>query len=87
MEQITLIVKANRHIENDTRVIVRIDTTPVWRNEITLHFENGDYCDINIRKFYETGRYISTYLTMYAVDAFIDKLKKGEIKIEKGDQQ
>ena len=87
MKQITITVKANRDIKNDTQVNVRIDTDPIWRNEVTLHFENGDYCDINIKKFYETGRYISTYLNMYVVDVFKKKLQDGEITFEKVGQE
>ena len=87
MKQITITVKSNRDIKNDTQVNVRIDTDPIWRNEVTLYFENGDYCDINIKKFYETGRYISTYLNMYVVDVFKKKLQDGEITFEKVGQE
>lgn len=76
MKQITLLVK-------NTKVNVRIDTESLWRNEVTLHFENGDYCDINIKKFYETGRYITTYQTMDTVEVFKKKLQDGEITFEK----
>ena len=76
MKQITLLVK-------NTKVNVRIDTEALWRNEVTLHFENGDYCDINIKKFYETGRYITTYQTMDTVEVFKKKLQDGEISFEK----
>jgi len=86
MKQITLTVKSNKDIKNDTQVNVRIDTESIWRNEITLYFENGDYCDINIKKFYETGRYLSTYLNVHAVEVFKKKLQDGEIKIEKVQQ-
>ena len=88
MEQITIAVRANRDIIEDTDVNVKVDTTTsMWRNEITMWFDNGDYCDINIRTFRQTGRYLTTYLNVYAVDVFIEKLKKGEIRIEKGDQK
>ncbi len=83
MNTINLTVKANRHVENDTKVSVRVDTVPLWRNEVTLYFENGDYCDINIRKFYQVGRYLTTYLNVYACDAFIEGLKAGRILIQK----
>ena len=77
MEQITIAVGANRDNIEDTDVNVRVDaTTSIWRNEITIWFDNGDYCDINIRTFHQTGRYLTTYLNVHAVDVFIDKLKK-----------
>ena len=77
MEQITIAVGANRDNIEDTDVNVRVDaTTSIWRNEITIWFDNGDYCDINLRTFHQTGRYLTTYLNVHAVDVFIDKLKK-----------
>lgn len=83
MQTIKLIVKANRDIEKDTEVNARIDTEPIWRNEVTLHFDNGDYCDVNVRKFYQVGRYLTTYLNVYAVDTFIENLKTGRMTISK----
>ena len=77
MVQITIAVGANRDNIEDTDVNVRVDaTTSIWRNEITIWFDNGDYCDINLRTFHQTGRYLTTYLNVHAVDVFIDKLKK-----------
>ena len=88
MEQITILVRANIDIIEDTDVNVKVDTTTsMWRNVVTLWFDNWDYCDINVRTFRQTGSYLTTFLNMYACDAFIEELKKGEIKIEKGDQQ
>lgn len=78
----TLTVKANRDVERDTLVNVRLDTEALWRNEVTLYFENGDYCDVNVRKFYQVGRYLSTYLNVHAVEVFIEDLGAGRIRVE-----
>lgn len=84
MQSITLRVKANHNIIEDVLVTVKVDTTTsMWRNEITLWFDNGDYCDINVRKFHSTGRYLTTWENVYAVDVFKDGLKDGTIKLEK----
>lgn len=84
MQSITLRVKANHNIIEDVLVTVKVDTTTsMWRNEVTLWFDNGDYCDVNIRYYRQTGRYLTTYENVYAVDAFIEDLKAGRISIEK----
>lgn len=84
METIILKVKANRDIIEDTDVTVKVDmTTSMWRNEVTLWFDNWDYCDINVRTFHQTGRYLTTYLNVYACDKFIEDLKAGRIIIQK----
>lgn len=84
MKAITLKVKANHNIIEDVNVAVKIDTTTsMWRNEVTLWFDNGDYCDVNIRNFWTTGRYLTTYENVYAVESFIEELKAGRISIEK----
>ncbi len=84
MNTINLNVKANRDVIEDTNVSVKVDTTTsMWRHEVTLWFDNGDYCDINVRTFHQTGRYLTTYLNVYACDAFIEELKAGRILIEK----
>lgn len=86
MRTIILNVKANRGIIEDTDVTVKVDmTTSMWRNEVTLWFDNWDYCDINVRTFQQNGRYLTTFLNMYACDAFIEELKAGRILIEKND--
>ena len=55
MDTINLKVKKNRDIVMDTDVTVKVDTTTsMWRNEITIWFDNGDYCDINVRTFHQT---------------------------------
>lgn len=83
MNTINLNVKANRDVIEDTNVSVKVDTTTsMWRNEVTLWFDNGDYCDINVRTFRQTGRYLTTYLNVYACDAFIEGLKTGKILIQ-----
>ena len=84
MDTIILKVKANRDIIEDTDVTVKVDmTTSMWRNEVTLWFDNWDYCDINVRTFRQTGRYLTTYLNVYACDKFIEDLKAGRISIQK----
>lgn len=83
MRTIEILVKANYNVETDTKVSVRIDTTFMWRNEVTLRFDNGDYCDINVVHHYESCRYLTTYVNVYAVQDFIQQLKDGKITIEK----
>ena len=84
MNTINLKVKKNRDIVMDTDVTVKVDTTTsMWRNEVTILFDNGDYCDINVRTFHQTGRYLTTYLNVYACDKFIEDLKAGRISIQK----
>ena len=84
MDTIILKVKANRDITEDTDVTVQVDmTTSMWRNEVTLWFDNLDYCDINVRTFHQTGRDLTTYLNVYACDKFIEDLKAGRIIIQK----
>jgi hypothetical protein len=78
---ITLKVKANKDIATDCEVMARLDFEAAWRHELTLYFENGDYADINFRFYRVTGRYITTYETMYAVDAFIQQLKEGSFQV------
>ena len=74
-------VRANVHVAQDTKVFVEVDTKPIWRNVVTLRFSNGDYCDINIKSFYQTARYLTTYENVQAVDAFIEGLKEGNNNI------
>ena len=84
MDTIKLTVKANRDVIEDTDVIVKVDTTTsMWRNEVTIWFDNGDYCDINVRTFHQTGRYLTTYLNVYACDKFIEDLRAGRILIQR----
>ena len=83
METMKIKVKANYHVKNDVTVTVRIDTSAInILNVVTLYFQNGNYCDINIKKFYQVGRYLSTYENVYAVEEFIKGLKDGSITIE-----
>ena len=83
MDTFILKVKENRDIVMDTDVTVKVDTTTsMWRNEITIWFDNGDYCDINVRTFLQTGRYLTTYLNVYACDKFIEDLKAGRFIIK-----
>lgn len=85
MRTIEILVKANHNVETDTKVSVRIDTTFMWRNEVTLRFDNEDYCDVSVTHFYESCRYLTTYVNVYAVEEFIQQLKDGKITIEKVD--
>ena len=82
--KITLKIRANQRIENDTLVNAKVDTTALWGDEVTLYFDNGDYCDINIKRNYSTGRYVTTWESVYAADEFIRLLKIGYITIEQG---
>lgn len=82
MNTINLNVKSIDNI--DVTVKADVDTTTsMWRNEVTLWFNNGDYCDINVRTFHKTGRYLTHYLNVLACDAFIEGLKAGRILIQK----
>ena len=86
MRTIQILVKANYNVESDTEVSVQVDTSSLSRNnEVTLRFDNGDYCDINVEQFYDTGWYLTTYVNVYAKENFVQQLKEGEITIEELD--
>lgn len=61
------------------QVTIKVETnSSIWRNVVTLHFDNGDYCDVNFKTFCKTACYLTTYENVDAVDAFIEGLKEGK---------
>ncbi len=82
MDTVQILVNANWHVKKDTIVSIKVDASKIKRDEVTLHFDNGDYCDFNIKSFHDTTRYISTYENVYAKDAFVEQLKEGKITIK-----
>ena len=82
MDIVQILVNANGHVKKDTIVSIKVDTSKMVRNEVTLRFDNGDYCDLNTTFFHDTTWYISTYENVYAKDAFVEQLKEGKITIK-----
>ncbi len=84
---VQILVKANHHVNQDTMVFVQVERDLKSSNYVTLRFANGDYYKFDVNHYRETERYITTYENVYARDAFIEKLKNGEITIEEGGKQ
>lgn len=82
MDIVQILVNANAHVKKDIIVPIKVDASKIRRNEVTLRFDNGDYCDFNTTSFHDTTRYISTYENVYAKDAFMEQLKEGKITIK-----
>lgn len=64
-------------------VTIKVDTTPMYRNVVTIRFDNGDYCDIDVKHLRDTAWYLSTSDNVSIKDAFKDELRKGAITITK----
>lgn len=82
MQKVEILVSANAHLEQDRNVSIEINTKYTWCNKnVTLYFSNGDWCDVNLKSYNETSRYLTNYETVYAKDAFVEELKAGNIII------
>lgn len=64
-------------------VTIKVDTIPMWRNTVTVRFENGDYCDINIKTLNDSAWYLSTNENVELKNQFKEDLKNGKITIDK----
>ena len=82
MDTVQILVNANWHVKKDTIVSIKVDASKMVRNEVTLRFDNGDYCEFNTKSFHDTSWYISTYENVYAKDTFMEQLKEGKITIK-----
>ena len=80
MENITLKVQANCHIPENIEVNARVDESDLkYFHSVTLHFDNGDYCDVNVVDGHTISRRISNYRTLCAVEAFKQMIQDGKV--------
>ena len=80
-------IKANHNVAKDTVVSIKVEKKAGFSHDVTLHFDNQDYCCVDVVNFRQTEWYLTTYENTYAADILIEMLKAGEISIEEGGKQ